>query len=272
MRKRGSAFLPNIIAQLRRKATWDLSQKEVFRVRKTKKTWIFTLGCVLLTVLGGAEVALADGIFGSRLQEDVTRRFEAFLKREVRAERVQVALRASDEELQAGNVPEVRIFCTGALLGDLRCDRLVVLLRAVNFRPSGEDLLLEDMGQAEVSGTVLEKDCEQSLKRTFPDLKNAVVRLEGHRVVVAGAYAKSYVVPVRAFVKLYGKYVLDPQSGEASLTFEKATNDNPFISTEDIAKSLSRKSLRLSLAEFFVKPPLRDVRVDKRMVWFTTKP
>lgn len=241
-------------------------------MRKTKRTWLGVLGCVLLTLLETHRAASADGIFGSPLQEDVTRRFEAFLKGEVRAERVQVALRASDDELREGRIPEVRIFCTGALLGTLRCDRLVVLLRAVTFRPSGKDLLLEDTGQAEVSGTVLEKDCEKSLKSSFPDLKNAVVRLEGQRVVVAGAYAKSYVVPVRAFVKLYGKYVLDPQSGEASLAFEKATNDNPFISTEDIAKALSRKSLRISLAEFFVKPPLRDVRVDKRMVWFSTKP
>lgn len=249
-----------------------LLKKEGILLKEPKKMAVFLRACVLGILLGWAFPALADGVFGSRLQEDTTRRFENYLKGEIRAERLQVALRGTDGDLQAGRVPEVRIFCSGALLGDLRCDRLVVVLRSVTFRPSGQGVLLENPGAAEVSGTILEKDCEQSLKKSFPDLKNAEVRLEGSRVVVSGAYAKNYVVPVRAFVKLYGKYVIDPQSGEASLAFEKATNDNPFISTEDIAKSLSRKSLRLSLAEFFVKPSLRDVRVDKRMVWFSTKP
>lgn len=239
-----------------------------------KRSWEKRVSWVwgVLLLLGWGSSARGDGIFGSPLQEDTTRRFERFLKQEIRAERVQVVLEASDEQLRQGRVPALRIFCTGAVLGDLRCDRVVVQLREVVFRPSGRDVVLEGMGEAQVSGTILEKDCDAALKNTFPDLRNASVRLEGNRVVIAGAYAKNYVVPVRAFVKFYGKYVLDPQSGEASLAFDDATSDSPFVSTTDIAKALSSRSLRLSLAEFFVKPPLRDVRVDKRMVWFTTKP
>jgi hypothetical protein len=40
------------------------------------------------------------------------------------------------------------------------------------------------------------------------------------------------------------------------------------VSKADVAKALSSRSPKISLSSFFVKQRIREIRVDKGMLWF----
>lgn len=230
------------------------------------------LRCFFLPVLLGPALLLsAMPALGDGTEAPVERLLEAHLKSRTGAEDVTVVLEGGDARIRKGYAPKLYLCLTGIRMEGTRIDKLLVNLEGVRYVPDGKGLRIDSFEKALVTGSLLVEDFARSVAASFPNLKEPEVVLEGGKVTVKGVYSREGgLVKLRSLMRFTGSYRIDPATGTAHYEITEATGDNALVSKADVAKALSSRSPKISLSSFFVKQRIREIRVDKGMLWFSS--
>lgn len=213
----------------------------------------------------------ATSALGDGTEAPVERLLEARLKSSTGAEDVTVVLDGGDARVRKGYAPKLYLCLTGIRMEGTRIDKLLVNLEGVHYVPDGKELRIDSFEKALVTGSLLVEDFARSVAASFPNLKEPEVVLEGGKVTVKGVYSREGgLVKLRSLVRFTGFYRIDPATGTARYEITEATGDNALVSKADVAKALSSRSPAISLSSFFVKQRIREIRVDKGMLWFSS--
>jgi len=227
---------------------------------------------LLLAVLFAPALFLsAMPALGDGTEAPVERLLEAHLKSRTGAEDVTVVLEGGDARVRKGYAPKLYLCLTGIRMEGTRIDKLLVNLEGVRYVPDGKGLRIDSFEKALVTGSLLVEDFVRSVATSFPSLKEPEVVLEGGKVTVKGVYSREGgLVKLRSLMRFTGSYRIDSATGTARYEITEATGDNALVSKADVAKALAARSPKISLSSFLVRQGIREIRVDKGMLWFSS--
>ena len=219
--------------------------------------------CVLLLFFASAGWA-------SSLIADYEARFTKYFTDRIQARSVLSVIKASEDELRRGKIPTLNLCIEDAVVEGVRYDRLLLVMHDVLFTSAARGIVVHSHGESHLSGGISKETFLKTLSEGMPHFAVSELALRNGSVMIKGVYERRLTFKVRALMRFTGSYVIDGD-GVARVRFDDASNDNPAISTLDVAKAMANAASVLSFRVFFGAPLVREVLVDHDMVWFSAR-
>jgi len=213
---------------------------------------------------------LASAGWGSSLVTDYEARFTKYFSDKIQARSVLSVIMASEDELRRGKVPTLNLCIEDAIVEGVRYDRLLLVMHDVLFTSAARGIVVHSHGESLLSGGISKKTFQKTLSEGMAHFAVSELELRNGSVMVKGVYDRRLTFRVRALMRFTGSYVIDGE-GVAKVRFDDATNDNPAISSLDVARAMANAASVLSFRNFFGAPLVREVMVDHDMVWFSAR-
>ena len=213
---------------------------------------------------------LASAGWGSSLVTDYEARFTKYFSDKIQARSVLAVIMASEDELRRGKVPTLNLCIEDAVIEGVRYDRLLLVMHDVLFTSAARGIVVHSHGESFLSGGISKETFLKTLSEGMAHFAVSELELRNGSVMVKGVYDRRLTFRVRALMRFTGSYVIDGE-GVAKVRFDDATNDNPAISSLDVARAMANAASVLSFRNFFGAPLVREVLVDHDMVWFSAR-
>jgi len=212
----------------------------------------------------------ASACWGNQLVREFEARFTKYFADRIQAKSVLAVIMGSEDELRRGKMPTLNLCIENALFEGVRYDRLLLVMYDVLFTSAARGIVIHSHGESRLSGGISKESFLKTLSEGMPHFAVSELELRNGKVMVKGVYERRLTFRVRALMRFTGAYVIGGD-GVAKVRFDDATNDNPAISTLDVARALANAASVLSFGNFFGAPALREVLVDHDMVWFSAE-
>ena len=207
---------------------------------------------------------------GNSLVKEYETRFTKYFTDRIQARSMLSVIVASEDELRRGKVTTLNLCIEDAVIEGVRYDRLLLVMHDVLFTSAARGIVVHSHGESLLSGGISKETFLKTLSEGMPHFAVSELSLRNGSVMVKGVYERRLTFKVRALMRFTGSYVIDGD-GVARVRFDDASNDNPAISTLDVAKAMSNAAPVLSFRDFFGAPIVREVLVDHDMVWFSAR-
>lgn len=213
-------------------------------------------------------VMLAGAACGETLLKEHEALFTKYFSDRIRAGSVLPVIMATEDDLRRGVIPTLNLCLEDAVIEGVHFDRLLLVMRDVLFTAPARGIVIHSHGDSHLSGGISKESFLSTLSEVMPRFAVSDLDLNGGKVMIKGVYERKMTFKVRALMRFTGAYSIDAD-GAAKVRFHEATNDNPAVSSSDVAKALANAASPLSFKDFFGAPVVREVLVDHDMVWFT---
>ncbi len=219
-------------------------------------------------LVAGLLALLAASAFGEALVKEHEALFTKYFKDRIKAESVLPVIMATEDDLRRGVVPTLNLCLEEAVIDGVCFDRMLLVMRDVLYTTPSRGLVIHSHGESHLSGGISKESFMATLSEGMPRFEVSELELSDGIVMIKGVYERRMTFKIRALMRFKGSYVID-KDGAAKIAFFEATNDNPAVSSSDVAKALANAASPLSFKDFFGAPVVREVLVDHDMVWFT---